>query len=543
MKRTLFTLLLPMAIFLAGCGAAKKPNVLLLTLDTTRADRLGCYGYAQATTPNLDRLVAEGVLFEEAQSVMPLTTPTHATILTGCLPIEHGVRLNSEGILPADIPTLAELFKADGYATAAFVASRVLDAKYGLNRGFDLYDCEKPSSASLYRPGKEITDSAVAWLEQALGAEHRKPFLLWAHYYDPHIPLMPHPELTGLHSQDPYDVEIAYMDRHVGRLLDFLRQRGVLDNTLVVALADHGESLGEHDELLHGHFIYQCTQHIPLIFHWAGHLPVGRHVTGTVSQTDIMPTIVELAGISPKASASANAVPPPHNPLLSHSFAAAVTGAAPLAPRVCHMETLWPYYHFGWSPLAGVVEGNWSYIHAPQSELYNLAIDGGQTNDLAVAEPRRLDELAIQLERIEKSVERHTVLLSPKQTTLSPEEFRRLASLGYLSGKSDTVQALAKEKNPANLTNPKTKSRVILAYNRQNLLLGSGPADEELLSDCLLLAAEFPDKPGYLIQAGRAYLSRGELAQAQKMLEKAVALSPTNAVARRLLEAARAERK
>ena len=207
------------------------------------------------------------------------------------------------------------------------------------------------------------------------------------------------------------------------------------------------------------------------------------------------------------------------------------------------METLWPYYHFGWSPLAGVVEGNWSYIHAPQSELYNLAIDGGQTNDLAVAEPRRLDELAIQLERIEKSVERHTVLLSPKQTTLSPEEFRRLASLGYLSGKSDTVQALAKEKNPANLTNPKTKSRVILAYNRQNLLLGSGPADEELLSDCLLLAAEFPDKPGYLIQAGRAYLSRGELAQAQKMLEKAVALSPTNAVARRLLEAARAERK
>ena len=522
--------LLPL-LLLTGCGAAKNPHVLLLTLDTTRADHLGCYGNTRGLTPNLDRLAAEGVLFEDAQSVMPLTTPTHATILTGRLPIEHGIRLNREGILPPEIPTLADIFKANGYATAAFVATRILDAKFGLSRGFDLYDGEKPGARLLSRPADEISSAVMDWIDaRPAGGQ---PFFVWAHYYDPHIPRTPHPDLFPALT-NAYESEIAFMDLHVGRLLDHLRARGLLDNTLVIAVADHGESLGEHDELFHGYFIYQGTQHVPMIFRWPGHVPAGRRVPGSVSLNDLMPTILGLARVDPGAFAKKGT--PPHtelDPVLARSFADAVTGRTAFTPRPCHRETLWPFYYFGWSPLSGVVEDGWSYVRAPEPELYNLDVDPGETNNLFGADPRRADDLAMRLEVFERDAVRHEAA----PATVSPEELRRFASLGYLSGNSAALKTLAATNRLSGLANPKSKSRLVLAHNRQSLYLGgSRPADDELLSDCLLLVAEFPEKPGYLIQAGRARLSRGEKAEALACFEKAETLSPTNTVVRRYLE-------
>ena len=337
-------------LFISGCGSRKPPNVLILTLDTTRADHLGCYGYDKGHTPNLDSLAAEGTLFEEAQSVMPITTPTHATIFTGRLPLEHGIRLNREGLLPVEIPTMAEVFKANGYNTAAVVASRILDAKFGLNRGFDFYDSEKVDESAEksgrkiggYRWAQEISDVAIGWLREKRVGSKGKPFLLWAHYYDPHIPRRWHRENQDLNIDNLYDNEVAYMDFHVGRLLKELEDQGVKDDTIVLALADHGESLGDHNEMFHGFFIYQCTQHIPMLFRWPGKIPAGLKVPGTVSQTDVMSTVIELAGLDlkkyvTKDSGQFKAL----QDQMKGSFAAAVRGEAALESRVCHMEALW----------------------------------------------------------------------------------------------------------------------------------------------------------------------------------------------------------
>ncbi len=514
---------------LSGC-ARRPPNILLLTLDTTRADRLGCYDYSKAHTPNLDRLAAEGVLFEHAQSVMPLTTPTHATILTGRLPIEHGIRLNRESILPAEIPSIAEVLKAAGYDTAAVVATRILDAKFGLDRGFGLYDGEKPGTKQLSRPANEITDTALAWLRSR---QRSRPFFLWAHYYDPHMPRTPHPRLFPA-LKDPYDQEVAFMDMHIGRLLEYLRAGGKLDNTLVVAVADHGESLGEHDEILHGFFIYQSTQHVPMIFRWpGGGLPDGLRVSGSVSLNDLMPTMLELSGI--KLDVFARKGAPPRtavDEVMRRSFAHAVTGREPLVPRACHMEALWSLYYFDWAPLSGVVEDGWSYIHAPEPELYSLVADPGETNNLFAVEPRRADEMAMRLEAFERAAVRH----ASAAAAVSPEEMRRFASLGYLAGNNAAVQNLSADNRFAGRANPKSQSRLILADNRHSMFLSGRNLNDEILDDCILMADAFPDRVGYAISAGRAHLMRARPDEALKYFERAEVLCPTNPVVIRHLQ-------
>ncbi len=514
-RLAVYSLLLTPFLLLSGC--ARRPDVLILTLDTTRADRLGCYGHALAHTPALDRLAAEGVLFERAQAVMPITLPTHATIFTGYLPLEHGLRENRDYALPPEIPTLAGQFKRAGYDTAAVIASRVLDAKYGLDRGFDSYKDAPPQGKG--RDAADVTDSVIAWLETRRAARRRAPFMVWAHYFDPHLPRQPHPELAAAAGSDPYDIEVAYMDRHIARLLKYLDSRSLTRDTLVVAVGDHGEDLGDHGEELHGYLLYQSTMHVPLLFRWPGKIKPGRRVAGSVSQTDLMPTILELAGLPPPRYGS-NGTPRP--PLLSASFAGTLLKGAPFAPRPCHMEALWTYQRFGWSPLAGLVEGRWAYILAPQPELYDLEADSGQTRNLHAAEARRADELAASFEQIDNAAERR----EPPKVTVSDDDIRKFAALGYLSGRKSAAGPVNARHSLTNLPDPKTRTHVIRAYNRLILVKSVSATARERLADSLLLAAEFPDKARYLIHAGRLYQELGEPDKARECLERAHALKP-----------------
>jgi len=515
-------------VLLCGCGSGKRPNVLIITMDTTRADRLGCYGWGQAYTPNLDQLAVEGTLFEDAQAVMPITLPTHATIFTGYLPLEHGVRINRDYAVPENIPTMAEYFQIEGYQTAAFIAAPVLDGKYGLNRGFDFYGWEHSDGhnaplnqrRAMRKKADQIADSTIEWLQGRL-EKSKKPFFVWSHFFDPHGPLVPHPELRRTSSQDEYDLALTYMDIHIGRIIKFLKEQGELDNTLIMAVADHGESLGDHDELMHGFYIYQSTQHIPLIFRWPGIIPAGARLSGSISQTDLMPTICDLTGIEfgnfrgYKKERFAK-------PAIAESFANELTGKREMVSRVCHMEEIWTYNSFGWAPLAGIVEGGWSYIRAPESELYDLSIDSGQTNNIAKKELRLLDRMAVMLDDIEKKVAGKV----PDKVSVSETEAKRFAALGYLAGKSDTLSSLSQENDLMKLVNPGSRSHVVWANNYR--ILFKGDTSEEALKALLILIDEMPTRTQYMIEAAEIYIERDQLDAAVKMFNRILSVEEGN---------------
>lgn len=419
-------------VVLLGVGFAlwslQRPrwNVLIVTLDTTRADHLGCYGRTTALTPTLDALAAQGVLFERVYAPAPLTLPSHATMFTGLYPPEHGLRTNGQSRLPEAIPTLAEVLAKSGYATGGFVASFVLDSKFGLDRGFSSYGDDMAGAAPAdhalhrYRAGNFVIDEALQWLE----GHFQKPFLCWVHLYDPHSPYQSHPDLFGARFQDnPYDAEIAYVDQQVARLLDFLKQRGIADRTLVVVVGDHGEGLGEHQERKHGKMVYNSTLRVPLLIRMPEVIAPGRRITGSVSLVDLFPTILDAVRITHTA--------PNH----SRSLFPAACGA-PLEPRLCYSETDEPFHEAGWSPLRSLTTDSWKYIRAPRRELYDLIRDPAELQNLAMTRVAEADSLEHQLTELEKQMPpRHEASLQ-----LSPREQRTLASLGYVAnGQASTA--------------------------------------------------------------------------------------------------------
>lgn len=417
-------LLCAAAVVLAGLAVwltrESRPNVLLVTLDTTRADRIGCYGYAPARTPALDALAARGVLCEHAYTVAPLTLPAHVSLFTGLFPAETGVRTNGRGRLDEALPTLAEFLKRRGYATAAFVASFVLDHKFGVERGFKTYDDEivggESGSEALHRArsGAEIVDRALAWLDAA----RSRPFFCWVHLYDPHAPYLEHPDLFGDEfAERPYDAEIAYVDIQVGRLLEFLKSRGLDDTTLVVVVGDHGEGLEEHVERTHGSTLYDATLHVPLLFCGPGGLRAGGRVESNVSLVDVFPTILDLVGAAPPRRISGRSIKP-----------ALIGGAA--VESLCYGATDEPFLMDGCSPLRSLTSGRWKYIRTTRPELYDLASDPAERRNLFEADPEKAREMESQMVELESQ-------LAPRaeaQVQLSAAERRALASLGYLGG-------------------------------------------------------------------------------------------------------------
>src|SRR5713226_1628710 len=397
------------------------PNVVVVTIDTLRADHLGCYGYKQIRTPNIDALAADATRFERAYTAVPVTLPSHTVMFTGTYPMLSGMHDFAANKLNPTQPTLASVLKEHGYATAAVIGSAVLDSRFGLNRGFDFYydhfdfnRLQESNLEEMERPGNLVADVTLDWL----GKNYSKKFFVWMHLYDPHYPYRPPAPYAAEYKDRLYDGEIAFADAQVGRLVRFLKSKGLYTNTLIVLSGDHGESLGEHGEKTHGFFIYNATLHVPLLIHLPGAAPP-RVVPDPVSLADLMPTVLQTLNLDIPSQVQGRSL----LPLLNSKTKAREEA------RSLYAETFLPRLHFNWSELRGVETEKYHFIDAPKPELYDLSKDPGETQNLyaekkAVAEEMRA-RLMTQINQYSAGPE------LAQKTGLDPALMERLKSLGY----------------------------------------------------------------------------------------------------------------
>jgi arylsulfatase A-like enzyme/Flp pilus assembly protein TadD len=500
-------------LLLGECGDWRNAetrafNLLLVTLDTVRADRLGCYGYAAAETPRLDRLAGEGLRFARASSPAPLTLPAHASLLSGLLPPRHGVRNNGAGAYPEGRDTLATLLSREGYRTGAFVGAFVLDRRFGLARGFEVYDdeIERAPEAGVVleaeRPGRAVVDRALAWL----GREDPRPFFLWVHLYDAHAPYAPPPGARARHPGRPYDGEIAAVDEAVGRLLAELDRRGLGGSTVVAVAADHGEGLGEHGEPTHGLLLYESTLRVPLLLRAPGVRP--RVVETPVSLVDMAPTLAGLLGRAFPA--------PPAGALDGRDLSAALRAGEEPAPADLYAETRYPAL-FGWSPLAALRRRDLKYIAAPSPELYDLRRDPGETANLAEDGAGAARGFAERLAAIEAEA------APPRKAPSAPdaETRARLSSLGYAAG----GEARAAAGRPGGAPDPKAMVGLFQRFERAAARL-SGEGAGEALAELDALVAADPGNPVFRGKLAQAWRERGELEKAVPLYGRAAEDAP-----------------
>jgi arylsulfatase A-like enzyme/tetratricopeptide (TPR) repeat protein len=399
------------------------PNapVVVVSIDTLRADHLPAYGYHEVATPALDAFRNDALLFENAYSHVPLTLPSHVTVLTGLLPPQSGVRDNTGYSLAADRATLPELLRRSGYATGAAVSAVVMAKTSRVDRGFDFYDDNVEASApgqplgAIQRSGFETERVAEEWIGERSG----KAFFFLLHLYEPHTPYRPPEPYASRYPDRPYDGEIATADAIVGKFFEFLKAKGLYDRAVIVLMSDHGEGLGDHGEDEHGLLLYREDLHVPLMVKLPGSLERGERVARPVGLVDVFPTVAALTGVSP----------PPG--LAGASLLAPETAAG--ASRAIYGETLFPRYHFGWSDLACLTDGRHHYIHAPRPELYDVVADPGEKNDLAPGLPPAFRALRAQMMSLDR----------PRQPpgASDPEQLKKLASLGYIGSASPSETA------------------------------------------------------------------------------------------------------
>ena len=527
--------LLGLVLLLATGACHRGPErVVLVTIDTLRADRLGCYGSEDARTPTLDAIATNGVRFATALSPAPLTLPSHASLMTGLDPPQHGVRHNAIFRLEADVPTLAEHMRAAGFETAAFVASMVLERDFGLARGFDRYDDRMPprwGKSPLRRAERRATavvDAVAAWTESAPGR-----FFLWVHFYDPHTEYEPPQPYAQRFPDDPYAGEIAFVDAELGRLLETLNERWPDRRTLLVVTSDHGESLFEHDEPTHSYGIYDSTQRVPLLMQGPG-LPRGHVVDAMVRLIDVAPTVLALTGAEPLANAAGRSLLPQIDGVEEPS-------------RIAYLETLATQFDMGWSPLLGIRTERHKYVRAPRPELYDLHRDPGETHNLAADASPLVEELDARL----------TAKLArgaPVRPNLAPSDDQRarLESLGYvLSREPLAADALG----VVGGIDPKDEMQLVAARNEALGLIEAGQAHEALarleglgqsfavqiaISKAALLAGDAPRAeraaraaiaavPGEFVghaHLGQALEHQGRLEEARFVYEEALRLGP-----------------
>ncbi|MGH9387623.1 MAG: sulfatase-like hydrolase/transferase [Vicinamibacterales bacterium] len=413
--------------------AAERPNVLLITIDTMRADRLG----RANLTPALDALAARGTRFTRAYAHAPTTLPSHASMLTGLLPPSHGVRNNGAFRLDPAATTLAEVLRGAGYTTGAFVSAFVLDARYGLSQGFDVYDDRPPpglpqASQTAFRfterRAPETLTPATSWIRRQTG-----PWFAWVHLFDPHAPYRAVDDArrrSNNHPPQAYDSEVGYVDASLSRFFEHLG--AALDGTIVVATADHGESLGEHGETTHGLFAYDATLHVPLIL--AGPGIASRVATETVSHIDLMPTVIELAGVGGLATADGRSLVP------------ALRGSA-LTNRPVYFEALDAGLTRGWAPLTGVISEGWKYIDLPIAELYHLETDRAERSNRVAHEDARATRMRELARRIANAS-----AVSTRAVALADADAReRLRALGYAGSASSHLGSWRVDDDPKRL--------------------------------------------------------------------------------------------
>jgi arylsulfatase A-like enzyme/Tfp pilus assembly protein PilF len=427
--------------FAAQAPARKAPvNVILITIDTVRADHLGCYGDGQVQTPALDALAHDGVVFERAIAQVPLTWPSHAVILTGTYPFQNGVQDFTGTPLSPQFRSIAQAFKQHGYATGAVVSAFVLDRSWGLARGFDSYDdvfsaetFRQKDIGLVDRRAEESVRHAMNWLKSA-----RRPFFLWLHLYDPHSPYDPPEPYRSQYQGHLYSGEIAYADHELGRLIAWLKQKQLYEGTAIVFLSDHGESLGEHGEQEHGFFVYDSTVHVPLIVKppaGSGIRP-GR-VARPVETTAVAPALLHLAGLNDAIAQQFN----------SHGL----FGAQAAKEDEAYSETFYPFSSFGWSPLHAVETSRYHYIDAPVAELYDVVADPAEKTNIA---PQQSATVAVLKDKLQSLLRKNPFTPSNASSSgLSPDAAEKLRALGYVAYRSPvSAEALA-----AGLPDPKDK--------------------------------------------------------------------------------------
>lgn len=483
------------------------PNVLLITLDTTRADRLGCYGYAAARTTAIDALASEGVLFEKAYVTVPLTLPSHASMLTGLYPPENGLSNNGPGRLGDGIPTLAETLARAGYRTGAFIGAVVLHSMTGLDRGFDVYNDDMAGGerhgdeTHLMRNGRKVVDAALAWLK---ADDRRTPFFCWVHLFDPHAPYEGHPEVFGDRFRDrPYDGDIAFADLQVGRLVQHLKDSGLYDRTLIIVAGDHGEGLGEHDELEHGFMLYNSTLRVPLIVTSPDLCRAGHRVASPVSLIDLFPTVLDCLQIGSEARVS------------GVSLRGALQGGD-VELRSFYSETIAPFASYGWAPLRCVTTDSWKYVQTTRDELYNLQHDPDERQNLVESEPEQVEILRQELADLRALM----VPVEPTDRSLSDAERQALASLGYTSDPGAAA-------SHADAALPDVKD-MIVHYNAEieaRKLLYAGQVEQAMTRLRKVIEAA-PDFMPARLTLGAGYQIQNQLDEAAAVYEDALRVRP-----------------
>jgi arylsulfatase A-like enzyme/Flp pilus assembly protein TadD len=525
-------------------AAKPQPNVVFITIDTLRADHLGCYGYKQIQTPNIDALAGESFRFERAYTPVPVTLPAHTALFTGTYPTLSGMHDFSGNKLNSKQPTLAYVLKQQGYATGAVIGSAVLDSRFGLNQGFDFYydhfdfnRLQESNLEEMERPGNVVTDVALDWL----GKNVRNKFFLWMHLYDPHYPYRPPAPYSEQYKDRLYDGEIAFADAQVGRLISYLKAKGLYRNTLIVLTGDHGESLGEHGEKTHGFFLYNATLHIPVLIHLPG-ATTARAVSELICLPDLMPTVLQVLNVNVPAVVQGHSL----LPLLE---------AKKENPASLYAETFLPRLHFNWSELRSVETEKYQFIEAPKPELYDLTTDPAEMHNLYGDKKAVAEELHARLSVLIRQYSTDQEMA--EKTGLDPALMERLKSLGYagFSGGSNST-------TPDNSL-PDPKDRIQVYELISDAIAESQHGDYQNSTEKLARAlktdpssvpvhyllglnyyrlrefpkavAEFqrvlqlsPDYELAAFQLGLAYARTGEFDQAIQMLKRTLELDRTN---------------
>ena len=508
----------------SATSGTSRPDVLLVTLDTVRADHLGAYGYAGALTPTLDALAQSGVVFDNAFTSAPMTLPAHATLLTGLEPPEHGVRVNGMDQLPADVSTLAEALAAIGYRTSAFVSAFVLNARFGLARGFATYDDDltrtrpqtMPEPLSVSRSADLVVDAALAWLGSALIDPDRRPFFCWLHLYDAHRPYFVHDELAGTRfaGEASYDAAIAFADRELGRVVDLLRSEGRLRNTLVVVVGDHGEGLGELGETEHGYRLSKGTLRIPLIVALDGHATPGMRIGALVSLADVFPTILDLAGVAVRRDG------------VGRSLRAGLRGNS-MQSRPSYAETMLPYSTYRWSPQQALVTDRWRYVRSARPELYDRMNDTREEHDVARDHPTEVARLDAELAARESAFKRRAA----ERATLDDDARRRLEALGYVVSSSGTDAPAEGLKDIKTMLSVKhLDGRLGRAYYAGRM------SRQRAIAITRKLVRHSPESPPFHQNLGTLLAEEGRTSEAVEQLREALRLDPERGDVRAQLE-------
>jgi len=492
-----------------GSACSKRPltfpraPVVLISVDTLRADHLPAYGYGRVETPHLDALRRDSILYENAYTPAPLTLPAHAALLTGLLPYQNGVRDNIGFRLAPSVPTLATMLKKEGYATGAAVSSYVLQSDRGLNAGFDFYDAAFDSNSGDERPGDETVEHLQKWIDTV----RDKTVFLFLHLYEPHSPYAPPEPYRSRYTANPYDGEIAAADAVVGRFLDGLRRRGLYDRAIVFFLSDHGEGLNDHGEDEHGVFLYREAIRVPLFLKLPGSRNAGKTVAAPVGLVDVVPP--DAASLGLETSTDRPGVPlPPEERLAQREL------------RI-YSETLYPRLQLGWSDLASLTDARFQYIEAPRPELYDLLADPREKNDLSRLKTPAFRSMRSELESLSRPLQ------APGPGT--PEEIKRLASLGYIG----VVPGTLFEKG---LSDPKDHIETLRKL-KELFALFYAKRDREAVAAAKEVLSENPRILSAWRMMGESLARTGNLEEAARVVEKGIEQAGTRGVGEEISQA------